>query len=539
VRSDHPPSVEVEPLHDRIDAAPKSAAGEVGRQNAVAPRRRSSRAGGRRGRSAGCGGSCCRREITPTLRWPNHTGGRDVAGATLGSTSCALEEGQPQHVSIEPTIALDLEDIQAGALQSRPTPYAGVYLGLRIDDRQQGRELLRRLIPLLDSVADFHPEQQVSIGVALTFAGLGALGVPAASLASFPPEFREGMAARADLLGDVGENAPEHWEQPFATGEIHVVIAGLAPSSAVLEPRRVLAERALRDLAGIVTVWHEEVSSEADGRNWFGFRDSISQPTIEGTGIAGTNPHEVPSKPGEFVLGYETEMGPSTHTPEPAVLGRNGTYVAFRKLHMRVAAFRQYLRDQAKDRADEELLAAKMIGRWPSGAPLALCPHEDDPELGADPARNNAFMYGDDLQGLKTPTGCHARRTSPRDAKIVGEARLHRMIRRGMNYGPPLADGVLEDDGAERGLLFAFVGAHLARQFEFVQKQWIDDGGFIGASAEKDPLVGHNDDGRFTIPNQPIRRRVRGLPAFVVNRGGEYGFMPGLRALRWIADLDT
>jgi deferrochelatase/peroxidase EfeB len=113
------------------------------------------------------------------------------------------------------------------------------------------------------------------------------------------------------------------------------------------------------------------------------------------------------------------------------------------------------------------------------------------------------------------------------------------MIRRGMNYGPPLANGVLEDDGAERGLLFAFVGAHLDRQFEFVQKQWIDDGAFIGAPAEKDPLVGHNDDGRFTIPNEPIRRRVRGLPAFVVNRGGEYGFMPGLRALRWIADLDT
>jgi hypothetical protein len=86
--------------------------------------------------------------------------------------------------------------------------------------------------------------------------------------------------------------------------------------------------------------------------------------------------------------------------------------------------------------------------------------------------------------------------------------------------------------------MFAIVGAHLDRQFEFVQTQWVSDGNFIGASAEKDPLVGGNDDGRFTVPRRPIRRRL-GLPPFVVNRGGEYGFMPGLRALRWLASLDT
>jgi deferrochelatase/peroxidase EfeB len=148
-------------------------------------------------------------------------------------------------------------------------------------------------------------------------------------------------------------------------------------------------------------------------------------------------------------------------------------------------------------------------------------------------------MYGDDSTGLKTPVGAHARRTNPRDAKVTGAVRMHRMIRRGMNYGPPLPDGAVEDDGVDRGLLFAFVGAHLDRQFEFVQKQWIDDGRFIGAPTEKDPLVGANDGGQFTIPKEPIRRRVRGLPTFVVNRGGEYGFMPGLRGLRWIADLDT
>jgi hypothetical protein len=99
--------------------------------------------------------------------------------------------------------------------------------------------------------------------------------------------------------------------------------------------------------------------------------------------------------------------------------------------------------------------------------------------------------------------------------------------------------GVLEDDGADRGLLFAFVGAHLDRQFEFIQREWANDGKFIGAPAEKDPLVSSSDGREFTIPKQPIHRRLKGLPAFVVNRGGEYCFMPGLRALRWLADLDT
>ena len=89
--------------------------------------------------------------------------------------------------------------------------------------------------------------------------------------------------------------------------------------------------------------------------------------------------------------------------PTPEVLGRNGTYLVFRKLHTRVAAYRQYLRAKAASREEEALLGAKMVGRWPSGAPLALCPERDDPDLGADPGRNNRFGYGDDLRGFKCP----------------------------------------------------------------------------------------------------------------------------------------
>src|SRR5262245_1737923 len=120
--------------------------------------------------------------------------------------------------------ALELDDIQAAALHPRPTPYAGAYLVLRIDDRQQARELLRRLMPVLDSAASFDAQRQVSLAVALSFEGLRAIGVPEDSLATFPPEFQEGMAARAADLGDMGESAPENWEAPLGSKDVHLVL---------------------------------------------------------------------------------------------------------------------------------------------------------------------------------------------------------------------------------------------------------------------------------------------------------------------------
>ena len=271
--------------------------------------------------------------------------------------------------------------------------------------------------------------------------------------------------------------------------------------------------------------------------------DGIGQPAIEGSGRPGTNRKERPLKAGEFLLGYPDETGALPPMPTPDVLGRNGTYLVFRKLHTRVAAYRQYLHERATSEEDAALLGAKMVGRWQSGAPLVVSPDQDTPELGADPTRNNDFLYGDDRRGLRCPAGAHARRANPRDALDEDgsvNVRLHRMIRRGTSYGPMLPDGVLEDDGVDRGIIFVFAGAHLHRQFEFVKTQWLNDGIFIGAPSERDPLVGPNDGTTaFTVPNVPIRRRLPELPPFVITRGGEYCFAPGLRALQWIADLDT
>lgn len=434
---------------------------------------------------------------------------------------------------------LDLDDIQSGVLRPRPAPYAAAYVLLRIDDHAAGRALLGRLAQVVASAA--HPESPAAdtwVSVALTHRGLIALGVPAASLDSFAWEFRQGMRARAGALGDTGPSAPEHWETPLGTPDVHVVLVAVSPDEARLDAAIARARSAYETLGGVEAIWRQDCRALSSGREHFGFKDGIGYPAIAGSPLPGTNTREQPLAPGELILGYPDETGGLPPMPEPDVLGRNGTYVVFRKLHQRVADFRRFLKENARTRDEEELVAAKMMGRWRSGAPLALCPLHDDPELGADPRRNNDFVFADDPTGYKTPPGSHIRRANPRDASVAGVVRLHRMLRRGTVYGPELPEGVLEDDGADRGLMFAFIGAHLGRQFEFVQSEWINQGEFLGIGDAKDPIAGaHDVPGSLSIPKRPIARRLNGLPRFVVTRGGEYGFMPGLRALRWLAEL--
>ena len=437
---------------------------------------------------------------------------------------------------------LELDDIQSGVLRPRPTPFAATYIVLRIDDRSAGRELTRRLSKVVASAA--HPESPARdtwISVALTFQGLKALGVPQVSLDSFSPQFQQGMAARAKTLGDQGESSPENWEKPLGSPDVHVVLTAISPDSEHLESALERARKAYRELPGVTAIWRQDCHVLPHEKEPFGFKDGISHPAIEGSGIPGTNPHEQPLKAGEFVLGYPDEMSYAPQIPQPEILGRNGSYVVFRKLQQRVASFRQYLKANASSAQPEELLAAKMMGRWWSGAPLALCPMHDDPQIGTDSRLNNDFLFkADDAIGYKTPAGSHIRRMNPRDADIAGVVRIHRMIRRGTAYGPPLPADVLEDDGVDRGLMFAFVGANIGRQFEFVQSEWMNDSAFLGGSIGKDPVAGASDGTcAFDIPKRPLRMRLQGLPRFVVTRGGEYCFLPGLRALRWLAELKT
>jgi Dyp-type peroxidase family len=438
---------------------------------------------------------------------------------------------------------LDTSDIQATVLRPRPSPYRGEYIVLRVGDIGQGREMLRRILPYVAPADEWWvPSVPGWLGIAFTFEGLKALGVPQASLDSFPIEFRQGMAARAAILHDFGANAPGNWEYPFGTPDFHIALAIYAKDEQNLQRVLELARKTHHDLPQISVVYRMQFGELPGGRNAFGFRDGLHNPDVEGSMPAGPAGNEAPIKAGEFVMGYADEQGETAQTPIPEELRHNGTFVAFRKFHMDVAAFRKYLRAQASSPEEEELLAAKMVGRWRSGAPLVLAPDRDDSALGADAIRNNDFGYADDMKGLKCPFSAHIRRVNPRDAlkNDIVDVNIHHFLRRGTNYGPPLPEGVLEDDGAERGGVFLLIGTHQQRQFEFVQSQWVTDGNFISHGTEQDPIIGNGEgDGVFTIPKRPVRRRLQGLPHFVTVRGGEYCFMPGLRALRWLADLSS
>jgi Dyp-type peroxidase family len=436
---------------------------------------------------------------------------------------------------------LEVSDIQATILRPRPSPYKGEYVVIRIDEVAQGREMLHRIIPYITPAEEWWtPSIPAWLGIAFTYQGLKALGLPKVSLDSFPEEFRQGMTARAEILKDFGDNAPPNWEYPFGTSDMHIVLAVYSKDDKSLDAVLKQARQSHSDLPGISVVYRMKFSELPDGRNPFGFKDGLHNPHVEGSGANPPPGYDTTVKAGEFIMGYPDELGHTATSPEPEVLRRNGTFIAVRKFHTKVAAFRKFLREQASSSQEEELIAAKMVGRWRSGAPLVLAPDHDDPKLGTDPNRNNDFNYSEDMEGLKCPFSAHIRRLNPRDAlkNDLVAVNLHHVLRRATNYGPPLPEGVLEDDGAQRGGVFLLIGAHIKRQFEFLQSQWVTDGDFIGHGREQDPIIGNSQgDGIFTIPQHPIRRRLHGLPQFVVVRGGEYCFMPGLRALKWLAAM--
>src|SRR5262249_31510984 len=211
---------------------------------------------------------------------------------------------------------------------------------------------------------------------------------------------------------------------------VHVALILFARERAAFESACTIALAAQADLPGVSVVYRLDIELLPSGLTHFGYHDGIGEPLIEGSGTAGYPGQGPAIKAGEFILGYPDETGKLPPMPQPAVLSRNGTYLSFRKLHSRVAAFRQFLPANAASADAQQLLAAKLVGRWPSGAPLMLCPEHDDPELGNDPQRNNNFRYYDtDRQGLVCPVGAHIRRVSPRDSlkDSIVDVNIHRI----------------------------------------------------------------------------------------------------------------
>ena len=435
---------------------------------------------------------------------------------------------------------LEFDDIQH-FLIARPPALAARYEFLTFRHAAGGRAWLTGVLDKVGtaSAAGSSALDSRWVTVAFTWNGLRALGETEESLATFPEEFRQGMAARASILGTTGANDPSHWVGGLASRELHAITILFARDVAERERCRHEHDKYLSQCEGV------EVLSSLDleaippfdaVREHFGYRDRLSQPVIAGTGVEPTPGSGPPIKPGEFFLGYPDENGPPRELPQPEILSRNGSFLAYLRMEEHVGAFRAFLQQHGQTTEEQELIAAKLMGRWRSGAPLVLSPAKDDPQLGADPQRTNDFAYAKmDPYGYACPLGAHIRRMNPRDTAVNMQQR--KMIRRGGTYGPPLPEGAPED-GKERGIA-AFIGcASLVRQFEFAMNVWANDPNFHELGNERDPIIG-TQDGTFdvTIPKRPIRKKITGLPAFTTIRGGAYFFLPGIKSLRYLASL--
>ena len=440
-------------------------------------------------------------------------------------------------------IGLELDDIQATVLRYRPEPYYGTHIMGHISDARGGREVLRRLVPHIASAADWWLAEDAWIAVAISYPGLMALGAPEESLASFPAAFREGMAARAEHLMDNGMNDPKNWDQPFGTGQVHIAVSIFSDTEEKWRRAMKTARQQFEGLSGVSVLLSHDFGAQPGDLNPLGYKDGIGQPAIEGSGVEPLPGQGRPIKAGEFVLGYPGEAGTPLPMPQPDVLGRNGTFVGLRKYQGRVGAFNRFLQKNGQTAEERELLAAKLVGRWRSGAPLTLAPTKDDPALGADPHRNDDFTYANDPQGKQVPLGSHMRRMNPRDTEmaVLTDVNLHRIIRRSTTYGVPYDPTAISehDDEIDHGTFFIFMSAKVMATMEFLQKEWINNGNFMNLGNERDPNVGLQQEGAtFTIPQDPVRRRVHGIETFNVLRGGEYFFMPSLSALRWLSELN-
>ncbi len=411
--------------------------------------------------------------------------------------------------------------------------------------------------------------------IGLTHAGLRALGVAEAMLATFPREFVEGMAERAVKLGDIGDSAPANWPAPFDRPDrIHLVATGYANSPGTLDAMQAAASRAF-DVLGVrdgrARTERDVLGSDRDGDNlparrvFFGYADSIAQPRFAVDGHAGSSSTRPLQPLGTVLLGYPTQLeGVFFRVPLSDELGRDGAFNAFRVMAQDVSAFEAYLDDAGEallrleqaggppllpvdaeasfdrpiDRlgALREAVAAQMCGRWRNGTPVAVSPFHPLP-AGSRKAFNDF-----DYRGATTcPAGAHIRRVNPRDGMIVQRNANYarQLVRRGTPYGPDF-DAAQPDD-RERGLLGNFLCASLGAQYEAVMSDWLNLGlSNPDVTGINDPLIGTNTPEMSVFDLRladGLYHHLRGFPRFVTTRGGSYTFLPSLAAIDYLAAL--
>jgi Dyp-type peroxidase family len=467
------------------------------------------------------------------------------------------------------------------------------YVFLQINDVARAQQYLAQLLPRVTTAAPWPTvdgeklKPSAALNVAFTAAGLTAIGLPERVRCTFPQEFLDGIATRerSAILGDTEDSAPDKWEFGGAIHPpIHVILIIHGASPADLDRECSFHRELVSTTRGAITELPEARQSgyrPPSGHEPFGFHDGIAQPSNRG--ITGDG---VPT--GEFILGYENHYGfipPGPVVPEDLEgsallrplgnpyhqsspvrdLGLNGSYVVYRKLQQDVAGFWQFTQREAVrttgrvDATHMMWVASRMMGRWPSGAPLVMAPERDDPRL----HDRNEFLYDDDVDGFACPLGAHVRRTNPRAvlrpygiAESLSMSDAHRLLRRGRIFGPPLFEAAalqnrdgstapealidLADDGVARGIHFFCVNASIRSQFEFVQQTWCNNPRFGGLTVNKDPIAGDNGrsgepSSHMEIPRRPHAYRTAALPRFVTVRAGAYLFMPSITALRFLS----
>ena len=480
---------------------------------------------------------------------------------------------------------LDLADIQGFVLRGYRMPMVRHFL-LAVGSPAQARRQLGLLVsgdesdvPQVTTAEDWHvgfgpgprddpaaaprrrPDYCLNIG--FTWPGLVALEVeermPALSFKSYGA-FIDGAAQRAESVGDTGPSSPQNWIGGFGTGDDHVLVTlhAISPEAMTSYSEMLCAwfaeGNAFREFwrqDGMALMETKDGQPMPTAKVHFGYSDGLTTPTIRGGPEIYHPDHQEPCEPWHFVL---REEALNYVVPEPRALGLNGSFAVFKKVETDVAGFEDFLQSN-KDQIDPELLAAKMCGRWRNGVPLASSPNTDSPPGGVSLEQLNDFEYvhadgSGDPKGIGCPVGAHIRRVNPRGSPVAGQGQpggsnnSHRLIRRGLPYGPTF-DPTNPYDDVERGMLFHFINSSIENQYEFVLQHWVNDSEFAGAvrldPKSKDPLTATQDPAEsiFVIPqadeNPPIR--VTGLSSFVTTKAAAYVFLPSITAIHLIANL--
>jgi Dyp-type peroxidase family len=465
----------------------------------------------------------------------------------------------------------ELSEIQGFLVRDYKEMAFSKYFLLQVSDVNKAKVFIKEASKKITTVATGIKDSYLNIG--FTSVGLGALGLAQNNIRAFTREFREGMVTphRQRLLGDHDRNDPQNWNWGGPNNEaIHIILMIFDSTEENIQIHtRQLGEEF--EQYGLKQVFLLDGETFPEGREHFGFRESISQPAIKGSGVTGIGNDNI--EPGEFIMGYKNEYGVFPDTPllkenqgnvqllsndpeglDNKDLGRNGTYFVLRQLMEDVDGFWNFLNEKSKNEdgttnpEESTRLAAKMMGRWPGGAPLVKFPDNDPGVLSDD----NDFNYIDtDKLGLKCPFGSHIRRTNPRDnfeetgpSESLRLTRKHRIMRRVRSYGETFTGSATHHTpNDEVGILFGCFNADISRQFEFIQYTWANYPKFKQLYADPDPFIGVKEnpepgiEQKFTIPQPTANKYITGLKSFVTVKGGAYFFFPSVTVVEYLSSI--